>query len=41
MFTDLKPENTLFDIFSRKAIIIDVGGSWKIEENDDLEKIRM
>ena len=35
LFSDLKPENTLFDVNTRKAIIIDMGGSWKIEEGDN------
>ena len=41
VFTDIKPANTLFDIFSRKGMIIDVGGSWKIKEDDDLNKIKL
>ena len=39
LFTDLKPENTLFDENTRKAIIIDMGGSWKIDEKDNPTEI--
>ena len=39
LFSDLKPENTLFDVNTRKAIIIDMGGSWKIEEKDNPQEI--
>lgn len=35
--TDLKPENTLYDVDSRKAVIIDLGGVKKFEEADKFD----
>ena len=31
-FTDLKPDNTLFNVFNRKTSLIDLGGT--VKDND-------
>ena len=37
--TDLKPENTLYDVFDRKATIIDMGGILKVDDMNKFVKV--
>ena len=41
ILTDLKPGNTLFDIFSRKASVIDVEGYLKVMKGDNIENCKI
>ena len=41
VMTDLKPENTLYDLDQRKVTIIDLGGSVRIEAPDTLKHFRI
>ena len=36
--TDLKPENTLYDVYDRKATIIDLGGLLKVDDMTNFNK---
>ena len=37
----MKPENSLYDVNSRKATIIDVSGYLEVRDNDTLEKFKI
>ncbi len=36
--TDLKPDNTLFDTDIRKSFLIDMGGSVKLNSEQEIQK---
>ena len=38
VITDLKPENTLYDVDLRKTTIIDIGGYLKLKDDSEMQK---